>query len=195
MRPAFKLVKIPRCILLVATLTMAALATAQVETIDATARGTSTQMGRIVNVKVIIQQYSTQEERATLIDAFKKGSNQGLVQALEKMKSDGRIQITGTVGQAIAYTSSTSTPTGRRIYFVTNRLLRFGEVAKQTRSTAYNLTAGMIDINDSDNSKSTGVLYPAAQFGIDDNGQISINLFQNPWELTNIIDWKPKKEQ
>jgi hypothetical protein len=195
MNTALRLARTSRYILFAVMLTVAALAVAQVETIDATARGTSTQMGKIVNIKVIIQQYSTQEERATLIAAFKKGSNQGLVQALEKMKADGRIQITGTVGQAIAYASSTPTPTGRRVYFVTNRLLKFGEVANQTRSTAYNLTAGMVDINDSDSSKSTGVLYPAAQFGIDDNGQLSINLFQNPWELTNIIDWKPKKEQ
>jgi hypothetical protein len=185
-----------RCIILAAMLTMAALAVGQVETIDATARGTSTQMGKIVNVKVIVNQYSTPEEKAMLIDAFKKGSNQGLVDALEKMKSDGRIQVTGTVGQSLAYVSSTPTPTGRRIRFVTNRLLKFGEVAKNTRSTAYNLTAGEIEINDQDASKSTGVLYPAAQFGIDSDGQVSINLFQNPWQLTNIIDWKPKgKEQ
>ena len=167
-------------------------AVGQVETIDATARGTSTQMGKIVNVKVIVNQYSTPEERAILIDAFKKGSNQGLVQALEKMKSDGRIQITGTTGQALAYASSIPTPTGRKVRFITNRVLRFGEVANQTRSTAYNLTAGEIEINDQDASKSTGVLYPAAQFGIDSEGQISINLNQNPWQLTNIIDWKPK---
>ena len=33
------------------------------ETIDATAMGTSTQMGRTVSVKIIIQRYSTDEER------------------------------------------------------------------------------------------------------------------------------------
>ena len=195
MNPAHKLVGISRCILFVATLTMAALAVAQVETIDATVRGTSTQMGKIVNIKVIVRQYSTPEERTTLINAFKSGGNDGLVKALQKMKSDGQIQVTGSVGQGLAYVSSMPTPTGRRVIFVTDRLLKYFEVARQTRSTAYNLTAGMIEINDSDAKKSTGVLYPAAQFGIDDQGQLSINLFQNPWELVNIIDWKPKKEQ
>jgi hypothetical protein len=184
-----------RYVILAVFLLTAALAVAQVETIDATARGTSTQMGHMVSVKIIVKQYSTPEERAILVDAFKKGSNQGLVQALQKMNSDGQISITGTVGQSLAYVSSIPTSTGRRIVFVTNRLLKFGEVARNTRSTAYNLTAGAIDIDDSDSKKSTGVLYPAAQFGIDDQGQLSINLFQNPWQLTNIIDWKPKKEQ
>jgi len=182
-------------LVLVALLTMAALAAAQVETIDATARGTSTQMGRIVNVKIIVRQYSTAEDTAALKTAFQQGSNEGLVKALEKMKGVGQISVTGTVGQSLAYVSSVQTPTGRRIRFVTNRLLKFREVAQQTRSTAYNLTAGEIIIDDSDSSKSTGVLYPAAQFGIDEQGQLSINLFKNPWQLTNIIDWRPKKEQ
>jgi hypothetical protein len=73
------------------------------ETIDSTARGTSTQMGRMIGVKVTIYQYSTEEDRQLLVDAFKKGQNQGLVDALSKMKSVGRIAITGTVGYDLSY--------------------------------------------------------------------------------------------
>ena len=167
-------------------------AAAQVETIDATARGTSTQMGRIGNIKVIINQYSTPEDRAVLKDAFQKGGNQGLVQALEKMKSAGRIQIPGTVGYDLAYAIAIPTPTGRKIRFVTNRRIAFREAYRDTQSQAYDLTAGEIDMNDQDKNKSAGVLYPACQLGIDTEGQLSINLRKNPWQLTNIIDWKPK---
>jgi len=53
----------------------------KVETIDATATGTSTQLGQIVNVKVTIYEYSTDEDRQILINAFKKGQSQGLVNA------------------------------------------------------------------------------------------------------------------
>jgi len=49
----------------------------KVETIDATAMGTSTQLGRMVNVKVTIYEYSTEEDRQILIEAFKQGQNQG----------------------------------------------------------------------------------------------------------------------
>ena len=45
----------------------------KVETIDATAMGTSTQMGGIVNVKVTIYEFSTPEDKQVLVDAFKKG--------------------------------------------------------------------------------------------------------------------------
>jgi len=70
----------------------------KVETIDATAMGTSTQLGKTVSVKVTIYEYSTDEDRQVLIEAFKKGGNQGLVNSLTKMKSVGRIAITGTLG-------------------------------------------------------------------------------------------------
>ena len=161
----------------------------KVETIDATATGTSTQMGRVVSVKVTIYEYSTDEDRQVLLEAFKKGQNQGLVNALTKMKSVGRIAITGTIGYDLSYIRLVPTPTGRKIRFVTNRLLRFGEAYYNTQSTAYNLTAGEIEINDSDKDKSAGVLYPAAQLVINKEGQLEFQLNKNPWKLVNILDW------
>jgi hypothetical protein len=161
----------------------------KVETIDATAMGTSTQMGSVVSVKVIIYEYSADEDRQILIEAFKKGQNQGLVNALTKMKSVGRIAITGTVGYDLSYIRLVPTPTGRKIRFVTNRQLRFGEVYYNTQTTAYNLTAGEFDINDSDKDKNAGILYPAAQLVINKEGQLEFQLNKNPWKLVNIIDW------
>src|SRR5271154_5404465 len=161
----------------------------KVETIDATAMGTSTQMGKVVSVKVIIYEYSTDEDRQILIESFKKGQNQGLVNALTKMKSVGRIAITGTIGYDLSYIRLVPTPTGRKIRFVTNRLLRLGEVYYNTQTTAYNLTAGEFDINDSDKDKSAGVLYPASQLVINKEGQLEFQLNKNPWKLVNIIDW------
>ena len=192
-----KLVRTACCTIFLAMLAIAATlpAAGQVETIDATARGTSTQMGGTFSVKIIVSQYSTPEDRATLMDAFKKGSNEGLVKALEKMKSSGRIQVPGRVGYELAYVASIPTPIGRKIRFVTNRKIAFLEAARNTRSQAYDLTAGEIDMNDQDNNKSAGVLYPAAQLGIDNEGNVSINLRQNPWHLVNIIDWKPKGKE
>ena len=110
------------------------------ETIDATAMGTSTQLGENVNVKVTIYEYSTEEDRQILITAFKKGQNQGLVNALTKMKAVGHIAITGTIGYDLSFIRLIPTPTGRKIRFVTNRLLRFGEVYSNSQTTAYNLT-------------------------------------------------------
>src|SRR5215813_7909407 len=68
-------------------------------TIQATAKGTSTQMGKIYNVNITIDAYSNEDDRQTLISAFKKSGQDGLVNALQDMKPKGRIRFaSGGVG-------------------------------------------------------------------------------------------------
>ena len=160
------------------------------ETIEATAMGTGTQLGAMIGVSLEIYEYSTPEDRQVLIQAFEKGQNQGVVNALSRMKAVGHCSITGTLGYDVAYIRMIPTPTGRKIRFVTNRLLRFGEVYWDTQSTAYNLTAGEFDLNDQDKSKSSGVLFPLAQLALDKEGQVQFELNQNPWKLSDVLDWK-----
>jgi len=160
------------------------------ETIDATAMGTSTQLGSNFSITLNMYDYSTQADKQILVQAFQQGKDQGLVNALSKMKAAGHIEVTGSLGYDCSYIQMISTPTGRKIRFVTNRPLRFGEVYWDTRSTAYNLTAGEFDINDTDKSKSTGILYPAAELTIDKQGELQMNLIGNPWNLVDVLDWK-----
>jgi hypothetical protein len=160
------------------------------ETIDANAQGTSTQMGRTISIKVTICAYSTPEDKQVLKDAFLKGQSQGLADALQKMKSVGRIAIPGTVGYDLSYIDSTPTDTGRIIRFVANRRIAFGEAYNNSQSMAYNLTAGRFILNDKAKGKSTGDLYPAAQLIINKQGQLQWELRRNPWKLVGIIDWQ-----
>jgi hypothetical protein len=160
------------------------------ETIDATAFGTSTQLGRNFGVKILIYEFSSPEDRDILVQAFQQGQNNGLVNALEKMKSVGRISIPGTLGFDLSFIREIVTPTGRTIRFVTNRKIAFGESYWNTQTKSFDLTAGEITLNDSDKSKSTGVLYPAAQLIINKEGELQFELNQNAWKLTNIIEWK-----
>ena len=160
------------------------------ETIEGQAFGTGTQMGQNIGVTLNIYEFSTPADRVALIQSFEKGQNQGLVNALQKMRAVGHVEITGTLGYDCSYIKMTPTPTGRRIVFVTNRLIRFGEAYFDTQSQSFNLTAGVLDLNDQDKSKSTGQLYPAAQLILDKEGQLQLDLNQNPWRLAGIIDWK-----
>jgi hypothetical protein len=160
------------------------------ETIDATAFGTGTQLGANIGVTLNIYEYSTPADRQILIQAYEKGQNQGLVNALQKMKSVGHVEITGTLGNDCAYIRMIPTSTGRKIVFVTNRWIRFGEAYWDTQSQSFNLTAGIVEVNDQDKSKSAGVLYPAAQLVIDKQGELQWDLRENAWKLVDIIDWK-----
>jgi hypothetical protein len=180
--------------LLVAMISLPGFAREKYETIDATAYGTSTQLGRNVGVTLIIYEFSTPEDRQILVDAFQQGQNQGLANALQKMKAVGRIQIPGTLGYDVSFIRMIPTPTGRTIKFVTNRKISFGEAYAQSQSMSFDLTAGQLELNDQDKSKSTGVLYPAAQVVINKDGELQLDLNQNPWRLSNLIDWKGTAE-
>jgi hypothetical protein len=160
------------------------------ETIEATAFGTGSQLGQNIGVTLNIYEFSTPSDRQILIQAFEKGQNQGLVNALQKMKAVGHVEVTGTLGSDCAYIKMFPTPTGRKIVFVTNRVIRFGEAWFDTQSQSFNLTAGIVELNDQDKSKSTGVLYPAAQLVVDDKGELQWDLRQNPWNLVDVLDWK-----
>jgi hypothetical protein len=159
------------------------------ETIDAQARGSSTQLGKNFTVRLMIYEYSTPADRQILIESFQKGQNNGLANALEKMKAVGRITMPGTLGFDVSYIHEIKTPTGRTIRFVTNRKIAFGEAYWNTQSQSFNLTAGQITINDQDKSKSGGVLYPATQLTINKDGDPQWDLRMNPWKLNNIIVW------
>ena len=160
------------------------------ETIDATAFGTGTQLGANIGVTLNIYEFSTPADKAALVQAYEKGQNQGLANALQRMKAVGHVEITGTLGNDCSYIRMIPTPTGRKIIFVTNRQIRFGEAWADSPTMSFDLTAGIIEINDQDKSKSTGVLYPAAQLILDKQGQLQWDLNQNPWKLVDILDWK-----
>ena len=58
------------------------------KTIEATATGT--QLPAVTNVSLEILQFSTEQDRQMLIQAFEKGQNQGLVNALSRMRAVDR---------------------------------------------------------------------------------------------------------
>ena len=133
------------------------------EVIDATAWGTSTQMVATINITLIIYEYSTAEDRDILVQAFQQGQNQGLVNALEKMKAVGRIKITGTLGYDVSFIRLIDTPTGRKIRLLPTARSRLERLTPTVSRKSFDLTDGEIELTDQDKSKSTGVLYPTAK--------------------------------
>lgn len=155
--------------------------------IQAQAMGTSTQLGRNFNMTLIIEELSSDAERAGLIEAFQQKGNEGLVNALSKMHSKGRMSITGTLGYDIAYARWFPQPDGSNVLrVVTDRPLRFGEVWADTRSSDYNLS-GVEIIVPKDKKKITGTLYPACELKMNKKNELQLELYQNPWKLVNIM--------
>jgi len=159
------------------------------ETIEAQAFGTGTQMGQNIGVTLNIFEFSTPADKQVLVLAYQQGQNKGLVNALKKMRAVGHVEITGTLGYDCSYIREFPTPTGRKIVFATNRQISMAEAWTDSNSMSFDLTAGILDLNDQDKSKSTGVLYPAAQLAIDKEGEVKWELTQNPWRLSALHDW------
>jgi hypothetical protein len=156
-------------------------------TIQATAMGTSTQMGRIYSVNIHIEQFSTQDDRKVLIDAFTRSGQDGLVDALEDMKSKGRVRFaSGGVGNDVKYIIELPSENGRRFRLVTDRNLAFGELHNSTRSRDYNV--GAIELVLTPDGKGSGTVLPACKLIVDKKTQqVDIETYQNPWKLTNIM--------
>ncbi len=160
------------------------------ETIDAQAFGTGTQMGQNIGVTLDIYEFSTPADKQILVQSFTQGQNKGLTTALQKMKAVGHVSITGTLGYDCSYIRMFNTPTGRKIVFVTNRQITMAEAWTDSNSMSFDLTAGVLELNDQEKSKSTGSLYPAAQLVLDKQGELQLDLLQNPWRLSDLVDWK-----
>jgi hypothetical protein len=159
---------------------------------QAQAMGQGTQMGQTFNVTVVIDEYSSPEERQALLDAFAKAGSQGVYNALNKMKSKGRIAITGTLGYDISFVRQLPIADGHKIRVLTNRPITFGEAWTDSRSSDFNLSALEFDLSD-EKGKNTGVLLPVCQFIIDKKTQeLTVENYQNPWKLIDIMDRSKK---
>jgi hypothetical protein len=159
------------------------------ETISAQAFGTGTQLGQNIGVTLNIYEFSTPADKQVLVQAFDQAQNKGLVNALRKMKAVGHVEITGTLGYDCSYIKVFPTPTGRKIVFATNRQISMAEAWTDSNSMSFDLTAGILNIDDHDKSKSTGVLYPAAQLVLNKEGEVQWDLAQNSWRLAGVNDW------
>jgi hypothetical protein len=172
-------------------LSLAAVATlAQTQgrmTIQATAKGTSTQLGKMVDVNIYIEAYSTDDDRQTLINAFKQRGQDGLVDALQDMKPKGRIRFSnGGVGNDIKYIIELPADQGRRLRLVTDRWLLFTELYNNTRSSDYSV--GAIELTLTPDGKGSGTVLPACKLTVNKKkNQVEVETYQNPWDLTNFI--------
>lgn len=155
--------------------------------IQAQAMGESTQMGRSFGITLIIEEFSTADDQQALLEAFTAKKNEGLVNALNKMHTKGRMSITGTLGYDVAYIRQWAQPDGSTKYrLVTNRPITFGEAWSDSRSMDYSLS-GVEIIMYPDKKKNTGTLLPAVQLKMNKENHLELETLQNPWKLVNIM--------
>jgi len=149
--------------------------------------------GNVVRVTLIVYNYTTTADLQVLSLAFQEGQDRELAIALSKTKAVGLCSINGDLGFDVAFFQTVVTPTGREITFIASRPLQSDEVNPNSDSQSFDLMVGQFNINDTDNTKSTGFLYPASRLVMDERGEFHYNLAGTPWSLVNVLDsnWSP----
>ena len=156
-------------------------------------RATYAKDGNVVRVTLIVYNYTTTADLQVLSLAFQEGQDRELAIALSKTKAVGLCSINGDLGFDVAFFQTVVTPTGREITFIASRPLQSDEVNPNSDSQSFDLMVGRFDINDTDNAKSTGFLYPASRLLMDEQGELYYDLAGIPWSLVTVLDssWAP----
>jgi hypothetical protein len=153
------------------------------------AEGAYVGAAQFMRIDVRIWQYSTQQDQQTLIQAFEKGGQQGLVNALSRMSAKGHVDIPGTLGYDLSYIKVFQTPTGRKIRMVSQRPIRFGEAWTDSRSMDYDLGLMELDLNNGGGNKSGGEVIFAGQFTIS-KGELTLESYgSGPFKITQVKTW------
>jgi hypothetical protein len=140
-------------------------------------------------VDVRVQRYSSNATTQRLATLLLEGGQDALVDALEKLKPIGKVQLSSRVGFFdLKLIRSRKTPTGRRIIGVSDRPVGFMEAYNSGRSRDYELGILVMDLKIDKKGKEVGqgMLIYAAKVKIK-KGKLDIEyLGMEPISLRNV---------
>lgn len=138
-----------------------------------TARAFQMQRGSTGVVEITVTRWSTDQERAQLLDILKESGQPAMLVALQKMPQVGYYKMPNTMGVALFYARSNELPDGtRQVVLGTDRSI--GMATRSPQASKYDAT--IIEIRfkkGSDKGEGKIVLAGKASIGKDDKVQIS----------------------
>jgi hypothetical protein len=142
-------------------------------------------------VDIVIDRWSTDQERDTLRAALREGGTDSLLKALQKIKEPaGYIRSTGRIGYPLRFAREIPiSGGGRRIIVASDRPVSFLEASTQPRSMDYPFM--LIDIRLDANGKGTGKLMPLAKVTESEDHVVEIeNYASEPVRLNEVRELK-----
>ena len=131
--------------------------------------------GRTVPIVVHIDSYSPAGDVRALALILKDKGQEGVENALFKMKGRGWIRIGNSLGYEVPVIRSLPTPTGRRIVVIADRPIQFWEQWRGTRSLRYPL--GMVVLDLDRTGHGVGRLIAAMRAKFDGEGKVELESF------------------
>ena len=150
-----------------------------------------TDRARTGTVDIVINRWSTDQERDTLRAALREGGTDVLLRALQKIKEPaGYIRSTSSVGYPLRFAREIpGSDGGRRIIVATDRYVSFLEATTQPRTIDYPFM--LIDIRLDANGKGQGKLMPLAKVTESEDHVVEIeNYASEPVRLNDVRELK-----
>lgn len=143
---------------------------------------------RAETLQIVIERWTTDEERAKLLDTLIEKGSDKLLDALQALKPRaGFIRTTSSLGWDVQYARQYDLASGgKRIVFGTDRPMSFRERVNSARSVDYDFM--VCEIRLGTNGKGEGKLVPAAKITYDkEKKQIEVeNYAALPVRLTEV---------
>jgi hypothetical protein len=161
---------------LVGSLASALPATAQsaAEIFTANASMTSEGAAKTAPVKITIDRFATEAERAPVVNALKTGGNSAVKAALEKMPGLGTFEVAGHKFP-IRYAYPRATSAGRVVTVVMAEPIKHlgADLPAAKPKAGYDLAVALLVLDGSD--KGVGEFAPAAQIKVNDAGAVVLS--------------------
>ncbi len=160
------------------------------------ARAVSLDRGAAKNLDIVIYEWTTPEERQALLQTFLDGGSKALYDALDDQSEKGYVKLPQTLGYDMQYAWQVEVEGKRRIVLATDRPMGFIELARNTRSTDYNVSLVVLEL-DPETGEGEGLAMGGAELSIDqETGRLNIEFRgTQPTKLTNVKRLAPKKEK
>jgi hypothetical protein len=176
-------------------LTAATPVLAQTERFQATLNNTSGigRSGVLGPVDIIIERYSTDEERARFLAALTERGPDGLLEAFQKAKSIGKLGAPGSIGYDIRYAVQfPGEDGGRRVVIATDRVMSFMEAANQPRTVDYPFTVVQLQLDGQGKGEGRASIYTKVDVDKRNNAIVLENFGIQPVMLMNVRASKDK---
>lgn len=136
-------------------------------------------------VDIRVQRYSTDAERDKLMDAFKSGGQERLLEVLQKLPVVGYIRTPTSLRYDLHFARQVPNPEGgRKVILFTDRHLAMWEVVNSTRSVNYPFTLIQLEIGP--DGKGVGKASVATKITQNDNVIELENFESQPVLLNNV---------
>jgi len=137
-------------------------------------------------LQIQVTRWSTDEERATLMEALTQPGERSLPNALFQQDRVGTIRESQSTGEVLRYARRITTEEGQQIILATDRPLAFAETWSASRSRSYNVTLVILELDAE--SRGEGQIMAGSELSWDEEkDQLVIEHFATqPIRLTTV---------